>query len=421
MRYTSALLFTHLSLALAGGVSQTTISGRNTCTVTANGSEEDDTENILSAFDECGHGGTVVFPEGEEYWIATKLNPVVNDVTIDWRGEWIFSDDIPSWHASSYAIPFQNHAAAFILTGTNITLDGHSTGGINGNGDIWYTTEAGETQPGRIMPFVLWNVTDVIVRDFYIVQSPLWSFNVMSGRNVWAENIYVNATSSDQPEGENWVQNTDGFDSMDVSNATLQNFTYIGGDDCIAIKPRSYHILARNITCHSGNGIAIGSLGQYLEDSSVEDVRIQDVVTSAKWPAYIKTWMGVPTLQDDGDYESGGVPRGGGWGVVRDVVFEGFRVEGAGAGVSIYQDNGAVGNETVEGTSKMQISDVTFRDFEGYLDGQDETVSISCSEVEPCFDIFFEDMDLRVEEGSDDTGEASCQWVEEGGIHGVDC
>jgi galacturan 1,4-alpha-galacturonidase len=67
------------------------------------------------------------------------------------------------------------------------------------------------------------------------------------------------------------------IDTMDSRNIVLKNLIYQGGDDCIAIKPRSYNIEVRNVTCRGGNGIAIGSLGQYLEDSSVEDVIVSDV------------------------------------------------------------------------------------------------------------------------------------------------
>lgn len=64
---------------------------------------------------------------------------------------------------------------------------------------------------------------------------------------------------------------------MDVRNLTLRNFTYTGGDDCIAVKPRSYDILIDGVTCNRGNGIAVGSLGQYLEDSSVQNVTFQNL------------------------------------------------------------------------------------------------------------------------------------------------
>lgn len=89
-----------LSLGLAlsstahAGVTKT---GSNVCTVTANGNHNDDVPNILEAFHECGNGGKVIFPEDQSYWIATRLNPVINDVVIEWRGKWTVSR-LPQFH-----------------------------------------------------------------------------------------------------------------------------------------------------------------------------------------------------------------------------------------------------------------------------------------------------------------------------------
>jgi galacturan 1,4-alpha-galacturonidase len=58
------------------------------CTVTALGNQTDDVPQILQAFEDCNNGGTVSFPENQNYWIAQKLNPIIRDVTIDWRGIW---------------------------------------------------------------------------------------------------------------------------------------------------------------------------------------------------------------------------------------------------------------------------------------------------------------------------------------------
>ena len=63
----------------------------NVCTVKARGHQQDDVENILQAFKKCDNGGTVVFPEDQSYWIATRLNPVLTDVKIEWRGKWTVS------------------------------------------------------------------------------------------------------------------------------------------------------------------------------------------------------------------------------------------------------------------------------------------------------------------------------------------
>ncbi|KAF7589787.1 hypothetical protein BBP40_003849 [Aspergillus hancockii] len=66
---------------------------------------------------------------------------------------------------------------------------------------------------------------------------------------------------------------------MDVRNVTLKDFVYRGCDDCIAIKPHTFDIYINNITCEGGNGVAIGSLGQNLEDNTVENVVISGLRT----------------------------------------------------------------------------------------------------------------------------------------------
>ena len=86
-------LWTALSLVLplasaGGGVHYTKHGNRPQCTVLANGGTTNDVPNILKAFGKCGNGGDIVFPEGQNYYIASKLNPVVNDVDINWGGIW---------------------------------------------------------------------------------------------------------------------------------------------------------------------------------------------------------------------------------------------------------------------------------------------------------------------------------------------
>lgn len=61
------------------------------------------------------------------------------------------SDDLNYWRNNSYPVAFQNHAAGIVFSGKRIVINGYSTGGINGNGEAWYTAEKGVTQPGRPM------------------------------------------------------------------------------------------------------------------------------------------------------------------------------------------------------------------------------------------------------------------------------
>lgn len=430
MKYTSFVASLGLCVAAQAlkprAPSQGSIASRPNCTVTAKGNKQDDVPQILDAFHQCNHGGRVVFPEGQKYWIASKLNPVLSDVVIEWRGIWQYSDNLNSWRNNSYYIEFQNHWAGAVFTGDNIHIDGYGTGGIDGNGDLWYTDEAGHTQPGRPMPFVFWNVSDVTVTRFFVKQPQLWSLNIMNGTNMAFDEIYCNATATKAPWGKNWVQNTDGFDTMDVQNIWLENFVYQGGDDCVAIKPRSYNVYIHNATCRGGNGIAVGSLGQYLEDSSVEDLVVDDVKIvryndDMENGAYIKTWIGEAAPQSS--YESAGLPRGGGWGVVRNILFSNFEIAGADVAVGITQDSG--NNGSFSGTSNMQISNIAFVNFTGWLNTtgskSPKSISISCSEREPCYNIDFQRFNVTTAPGSTAKGNVTCKYIEAGGVHGEAC
>ncbi len=66
------------------------------------------------------------------------------------------------------------------------------------------------------------------MKTVFVKQSPLWAINIMNGTNMWFDDIYVNSTAFDAPYGKNWVQNTDGFDTMDAENIMLTNFVYQG-------------------------------------------------------------------------------------------------------------------------------------------------------------------------------------------------
>lgn len=149
------------------------------CTVTPLGDDQDDVPQILDAFEECNGGGTVIFPEDATFYIATRLKPVLTDVTIEWRGEWLFSDDLDYWRNNSYPVAFQNHAAGFILSGERIQLNGYGTGKINGSGNTWYSAEEGDTQPGRPMPFLWWNVSDVLVEHCMYMYYHFFPFSGM--------------------------------------------------------------------------------------------------------------------------------------------------------------------------------------------------------------------------------------------------
>jgi len=89
---TRLLSLSIISQALAQRVSFSNSHGRPRCTVhPGKTNTTDDVPAILEAFDKCGHGGDIIFPANETYHINSRLNPVVDDVNIDWKGEWLVS------------------------------------------------------------------------------------------------------------------------------------------------------------------------------------------------------------------------------------------------------------------------------------------------------------------------------------------
>jgi galacturan 1,4-alpha-galacturonidase len=100
---------------------------------------------------------------------------------------------------------------------------------------------------------------------------------------------------------------------------------YQGGDDCLALKPNSSMITARNVTCYGGTGIAFGSIGQYkgqvdyIQDVYVEDITISGGQHEAQNGLYFKSWQGIA----DGTPPNGG---GGGIGFAQNITARNIRV-----------------------------------------------------------------------------------------------
>jgi galacturan 1,4-alpha-galacturonidase len=124
-------------------------------------------------------------------------------------------------------------------------------------------------------------------------------------------------------------------------------------------------------------------------------------------------------LVPQSSYESAGKPNGGGWGSITNVLFSNFNVQGASAGPAITQDSGD--NGSYAGTSLMSIANVGFVNFTGYLDDvtDDVIASVSCSEVHPCYNIDFQNIDLHPSQNVSAYGNATCKYTASGGVYGL--
>ena len=113
-----------------------------------------------------------------------------------------FKPDIEYWlHASNtYRVIFiQDQASWFVVTGHDFVLDGHGAGGLNGNGQAWWSYFANRTRAdgdGRPVSLTLSNVSRATVRDFRIEAQPFWCNAVANSQDITYDGMKCNATNT---------------------------------------------------------------------------------------------------------------------------------------------------------------------------------------------------------------------------------
>jgi len=376
-----------------------------TCSVSPLGHGRDDTEQILRAIDECGSGGRVVLNEGD-FNITKKMTWNLHNSQVDLFGKLNFVPDILGWlnPDSTYRVVFiQSQSSWFVVSGSDFVVDAHGQGGIEGNGQPWweyFTSHTRDDGDGRPLSLTVFNATRGTIRDFTINSPPFWCNAVANSVDVTYDGMKCNATNTNATFfGQNIVPNTDGIDTYRSDRVSLLNFDITSGDDCLAIKGNSTNLLARNITCRGGNGVAFGSLGQYEQfDDIVENVVLEDMqmirLNASIQPnmvsgVYFKTWTGTV----NGVPPTGG---GGGGGFVKNVTSRRVSLDRVDRPVHVYQTNNG---ESTDTPSSLQFSDLAFEDWSGTADTT-ELVDIECSPAVPCPGISFSDFAVTTPENA---------------------
>lgn len=301
----STILCWFLSLTVA----TPTLTRRTTCTIPAHGNGTDDTPAILTASKECGDGGHIIFTPNTTYHIATVMNTTaLSDVTIDIHGTLLWSTDLDYWLSNSLSVGYQNQSSAWFLGGSNIHVNGHGIGTLDGNGQAWYDFVQGESNyPNRPMGLTIWGANDSTFEGLNFRQSQMWTMAIIHSNNLLMQDISVNSTS----ENNSPARNTDGADTLYSNNITMRRWSVDNGDDAIALKGNSTNVLIEDCVFRTGQGFALGSIGQYEDRVEViENVVVRNVTNiETKYAAYVKTWTGE---------RSGYPPNGGGGGNGRE-------------------------------------------------------------------------------------------------------
>lgn len=313
----------------------TLTSSQPTCIVKAHGNGRDDTPAIMSAFSDCDNGGRIIFAPNTTYYVNTVMNTTaLSDVHIDLHGYLLWSSNITYWLENSLLVGYQNQSSAWFLGGTNLTIDGHGTGTLDGNGQAWYDFVKGESNyPGRPMGLTIWGANHSRFEGLRFVQSQMWTMAIIYSHDLLLQDIYVNSTSLNG----NPARNTDGADVLYSNDVTMRRWEIDNGDDGISLKGNSTNVLIEDCIFRTGQGFALGSIGQYADRFEViEDVIVRNVTcVETKYAAYVKTWTGE---------QAGYPPNGGGGGTGRKTVVHNIE--------KTYAD----GNVQVSATLRLQIS-----------------------------------------------------------------
>jgi hypothetical protein len=199
----------------------------------------------------------------------------------------------------------------------NVTIQGEGMSSvIDGQGKVWWdrhNAHSGNTTHetitrGHLIEFMY--SRHISMYNLTLRNAPFWTNHFYDCDHVHVKNVHVrNAPHS---------PNTDGWDPDSCRNVLIEDSTYVGGDDCVAIKSGwdcfgvayntpSVNITIRNLTCHGKfAGIAVGSeMSGGIENVSIENV----IFTRANKPINIKV----------------GNTRGG---YVRNVQYRNISVQG---------------------------------------------------------------------------------------------
>ncbi|KAI0147042.1 pectin lyase fold/virulence factor [Xylariaceae sp. FL1272] len=358
-----------------------------TCNVPANGDGSDDGPTIQAVFDECSSDATIAF-DNTTYYINSTLNTTtLSNVNIDLPGYLLWSDDTEYWLNHSMPVGYQNQSTVWFFGGENVNINGYGTGTLDGNGQAWYDLVKGESNyPKRPMGFTIWKATNASFTGLNFVQSQMWTMAIMHSESVLMEDIYVNSTS----QNGNPARNTDGADTLFSNNVIMRRWHVDNGDDAISLKANSTNVIVEDCVFETGQGFALGSIGQYPgEFETIENVTVRNITGSGtKYAAYVKTWTG-----DQVDYPPNG--GGGGLGFIRNITISDFVLKGVrDAAVNIGQCTTFSGTTGDCNSSLFHVGDILFSNFSGTT-ASSYVGKMQCSPAAGgCTGIEYEGMDL---------------------------
>jgi len=188
----------------------------------------DDTPALLEAFKKCGHDGTVIIQEGT-YNIRQVMNTTdFRNVDIHIYGKLVWpADNIQYWLRASFPVVYAGRSTAWLVGGTNISIQGHGKALFDGNGQTWIDQNRDQgNQNGRPISLTVWRAKDVYIDGITWRMAQFWHTFVAYSQNVTMTNLDMDTFSTSQYK----AVNTDGTDTWNSRDVTISNWTVRCGD-----------------------------------------------------------------------------------------------------------------------------------------------------------------------------------------------
>ncbi|KAG5977287.1 hypothetical protein E4U55_006901 [Claviceps digitariae] len=370
---------------------------RTLCVIRPDAEGGDDAPNIVHTFNRKCSVKSLIYMPGPTYNIKSKMITSLNDVHIVQYGRMLWSSDIDHWMSTVYLdVGFQNQSTMWYFAGFNVTWDGHNTGTLDGNGQVWYDWAKSEGNvAGRPMNINFRALRHSTIKRLRFVQSQMWTMAITYSDHVELDDIYVNSTSNSK-----WsTLNTDGCDTINSHDITFRRWFVDNGDDAIALKGNSSRIFIYDSEFHNGQGVAIGSVGQYVgRHDTITDFYARNItLVDTAHVSYFKSWAGISR----GYPPNGG---GGGLGHATNIVMEDIKVERLRQqpffGWQCENYSGWAGKDC--NSSKYKFNEIAWRRVSGTVDeGVQNLGWFQCSAAAGgCDDIEVQDIDITYD-GSD--------------------
>ncbi|KAL2126346.1 hypothetical protein VTI74DRAFT_1139 [Chaetomium olivicolor] len=364
---------------------------KKVCEVKLKSAQDDAGPAILKAARKCNDGGTVYFPEGKEYTIATPLDlTFLRNVDFAIFGTIYFKDDIAHWQGKTFNYPYQSVSLFWRFGGSDVNIYGGGKGVIDGLGQTYWNAMVADKAVLRPILLGTDGLHRASITGLKMTNSPNWFNFISNSTNILVSDLFLDVV---QKNASAPAKNTDGWDTFRSSNVVIQNSKIVNTDDCVSFKPNSTSIVVQGLDCTGSHGISVGSLGQYRgQVDIVEDVYIYNTtMTDSGDTARIKVWPGVPP-------DSPLMDQGGGGGRVRNVTYELFHHNGNDNAITITQCYASKNQSMCDAyPANLKIEDITFLNFTGTLSKKyaPRLGTLICSSPNVCTNIAAHNIDVH--------------------------